>query len=100
MRCCPAAHRKGATQCDSTKEGTDVEDDEQEELERVREWIGRLEAFLSSITRPDPAKYPPRAGRCCRSTAVGVVGRDNSSHDNCRDGLGGYARRRRSVHTR
>ena len=26
-----------------------VEDDEQEELERVREWIGRLEAFASSL---------------------------------------------------
>jgi hypothetical protein len=35
--------------CPPVKRGTDVEDDEQEGMERVRDWIGRLEAFASSL---------------------------------------------------
>jgi hypothetical protein len=44
---CP---REGShTRCDSTRKGIDVEDDEQEDIERVRDWIGRLEAFASAL---------------------------------------------------
>ena len=32
---------------------TEVEEDEQEEVERVREWIGRLEEFISTLSTLD-----------------------------------------------
>lgn len=49
LSCGAAQERGGHTRCDGTSKGTQVEDDEQEEIERVREWIGRLEAFGSAL---------------------------------------------------
>ena len=34
--------------CDSSRKGTDMED-EQEEVARVRDWVGRLEGFISTL---------------------------------------------------
>jgi hypothetical protein len=36
------------TRCDRPKKGADMED-EQEEVERVRDWVGRLEGFASAL---------------------------------------------------
>src|SRR5208283_1646481 len=46
--------RRSHAQCDSPRKGTDVED-EQEEVARVRDWIGRLEGFISTLDGLDGA---------------------------------------------
>ena len=37
------------TRCDSTRKGPDVEDDEQDDIDSVRAWIGQLRDFASSL---------------------------------------------------
>lgn len=44
---CP--HEGSHRRCDSTRKGTDVEDDNQEELDRVRSWVDRLEKFAWAL---------------------------------------------------
>src|SRR4029077_13791148 len=49
QRFCWAAHQTGATHDVTVQRKVRTMEDEQEEVERVRDWIGRLEAFASAF---------------------------------------------------